>query len=160
MQRGFAPIPIMRRINAINKLVWGFTLIEIMVTVGIVAILITLITPSILRSRIVANESAAISNLKTIFSACQLYHINNGAYPGNLITLSDSTPPYIDPELGAGKRQRYEFVYMFIDMDHFTLNANPISTGLLKGRYFYTDESGIIRAKSDGPAGPNDEIIQ
>lgn len=42
----------------------------------------------------------------------------------------------------------------------FTLHANPIHTGLLKGRYFYMDEMGIIRAKNDGPAGAEDEIVR
>lgn len=138
----------------------AFTLIEIMVVVGIFIVLTTLIVPSILRSRIVANESAAISNIKTVAGACQLYHINKGTYPQDLITLSNSTPPYIDPELGSGNRQGYGFVYTFMDLDHFTLNANPLSTGLLKGRYFYTDETGIVRAKQGGPAGPNDEVVQ
>ncbi len=37
--------------------------------------------------------------------------------------------------------------------------ALPISSDLLEGRYFYTDETGTIRARSDGPAGPTDEIV-
>lgn len=158
-RRAFTPLD--RRSKSDDyRYLTGFTLIEIMVVVGIFIILVTLITPSILRSRIVANEAAAISNLKTIHGACQMYYINEGTYPPDLNTLSNSTPSYIDPELGAGRRQGYEFVYAFIDIDHFTINANPVSIGLLKGRYFYTDESGIVRANPEGIAGPNDGVVQ
>jgi hypothetical protein len=70
-----------------------------------------------------------------------------------------SNPPYIDPVLATGRKQSYEFIYNFVDQDHFTLNANPTSLGLLKGRYFYMDEVGIIRGKIDGMAGASDEIV-
>jgi len=140
----------------------GFTLVEIMLVVGLVVILLTLAMPSILRSRVVANESAAIANLKTVENACQLYHIAKQTYPTDLMDLAFpvSDPPYIDPVLAQGRKQGYLFVYSLADPDHFTLNANPTTTGLLKGRYFYVDESGAIKANPDSPAGPGDETVK
>jgi hypothetical protein len=110
---------------------------------------------------VTANETAALTNCRAINNASQLYHINQETYPSSLSDLVEPTsnPPYIDSALASGHKQSYEFVYQLVDADHYTLNANPTSTGLLKGRYFYTDESGIIRFRSDGPAGPNDEIV-
>lgn len=137
----------------------GFTLIEIMVVVAIVIILITIAIPNILRSRVVANEGAAIANLKTIATACQSYHIDNQGYPSVLADLATANPTYIDNVLGSGQKQGYQFIYNSADSDHFTVNANSINTGLLKGRYFYIDESGTIRVRADAPAGPTDEII-
>jgi prepilin-type N-terminal cleavage/methylation domain-containing protein len=137
----------------------AFTLIEIMVVVAIVVILITIAVPNILRSRVVANEGAAIANLKTLASACQSYHIDNQKYPANLLDFSTATPPYIDNVLGSGLKQGYQFNYNSADPDHFTVNANSANTGLLKGRYFYIDESAAIRVRNDAPAGPTDEII-
>lgn len=136
----------------------AFTLVEMMIAVTIIIILVTLAVPNILRSRIVANEGAALANLKTISNACQLYHINTEAYPESLSALTTSNPPYIDSVLATGRKQGYEFTYILVDLGHFTINANPLP-GPLKGRYFYTDESGVISVKSGSAAGPDDEVI-
>lgn len=141
----------------------AFTLVEIMVVVSALLILISLSLPNILRSRIIAYEGVALANIKTLSNACQLYHANQGSYPSSLDTLADIDPPYIDSSFGSSTnntKQRYQFVYTLVNADSFTINANPVSAGLLKGRYFYTDEGGIIRAKSDGPAGPNDQVVE
>ncbi len=137
----------------------GFTLIEIMIVVSIVIVLITLAVPNILRSRVVANEGAALGNLRAINNGCQLYHINQETYSENLSALAQTTPPYLDPNLASGEKQGYQFIYSRVSNDHFTVNANPTHTGLLKGRYFYLDESGIIRFRSNATAGPSDEAI-
>lgn len=137
----------------------GFTLIEMMVTVAIVIILVTMAVPPILRARVVANEGAAIANLKAINTACQSYHMAEGGYPQALSDLSSANPPYIDTVLAAGNKEGYDFVYSSVDSDHFTINANSSHTGLLKGRYFYMDESATIRVNTDSPAGPDDDAI-
>ncbi len=137
----------------------AFTLIEIMIVVSIVIILISITVPSVLRTRVVANEGAALGNLKALSNACQSYHIDNGSYPDSLLGLSEASPPYIGTELSKGSKQGYAFIYNSSDADHFTVQANPTHTGLLKGRYFFLDDSGIIRVSSDGPAGLDDEIV-
>lgn len=139
----------------------GFTLVEIMIVVAIVMTILTIALPNFLRSRVIANETAALANCRSINNACQLFNINNETYPNNLTDLIEPTsnPPYIDTTLASGRKQSYEFVYTLVDSGHFTLNANPLSAGLLKGRYFYMDESGVIRVKADGLSGPTDEII-
>lgn len=137
----------------------GFTLIEIMIVVAIVLIIITVAVPNILRSRVVANEGAAIANLKTLSTACQAYHIDNQSYPSLLSDLSGASPAYIDNVLGQGTKQGYQFIYELADADHFSIYADPLHTGLLKGRYFYLDESGAIRRNEDERAGPDDQII-
>lgn len=162
MKRAFTPAPIVIKDKLNKQLVRGFTLVEIMIVVGIVIVLVMLAVPNILRSRVVAYEGSAIANLKTINNACQLYHINEENYPAGLSDLSEpnSDPAYLDSTLASGKKQSYEFMYQLISDDSFTVNANPLSGGLLKGRYFYMDESGVIRSNNDGAAGPQDEIVK
>ena len=157
----FTPLETISRRQKNKMSLTGFTLVEIMIVLAIVIALLTIAMPNFLRSRVIANETAALVNCRSINNACQLYHINQETYPNSLTGLVEPTsnPPYIDSTLAAGRKQGYEFLYILVNSGHFTLNANPTTSGLLKGRYFYMDESGIIRGKSDGPAGPTDEIV-
>lgn len=157
MGKGFTPLETIGKQDRAKVSLTGFTLVEIMIVVAIVMILATLAAPSILRSRIIAYEAATVANLKTLGNACQSYHIDQLKYPESLSELGQENPPYIDPVLASGNKQGYSFVYALRDSG-FTINANP--TGILRGRYFYTDETSIIRARTDGPAGPDDEIIR
>ena len=139
----------------------AFTLVEILVVVGIVALLAAIAIPNALRMRITASETAALQGIRTIQNACQVYMMDNGFFPENLIDLAEPVerPPYIDAQLGTGRKQGYEFILSLEDDGHFTLNANPLG-GLSRGRYFYTDESGVVYANSEVPAGPDDEVVK
>lgn len=150
----------MRRLFIERKTDTGFTLVEIMVTVIILLILVAISTPSILRSRVTAYECAAIANIYTLSRACQTYHMDQQKYPDSLLTLYNDKPPYIDETLASGSKQGYQFIYNSVDSDHFTINANPLHTGMLKGRYFYIDETGSLRSRLDVPAGPDDPIVE
>ncbi len=138
----------------------GFTLIEMMVVVAVVIVLVSIAVPSVLRSRVVANEGAAIANLRTLYNSAQSYHIDSGQYPSLLSDLSNAVPPYLDSVLGSGTKQGYNFIYESPDPDRFTVHANPAHAGLLRGRYFFMDEGGSIRYRVDSEAGPSDEIIK
>jgi prepilin-type N-terminal cleavage/methylation domain-containing protein len=147
----------------------GFTLVEIMVVVAIIVILIALTVPNMLRSRMTANEVAAIANCRTISNACQAYYANRIPHMYPPIGLSDliapeSNPPYIDNALAGATdadhaKQGYYYVYTYIDAEHFTLKANPKVYGRTGNRYFYVDETGVIKANSTQEAGPNDTPI-
>ena len=139
----------------------GFTLIEIMVVVAIICILVAMAIPNILRSRFNASESAALTSLRTISNACQLYYSREQAYPETLSVMVEPamSPPYLDTELATGRKQGYEFVYQRPDVHRFNVNANCLWGGLLKSRYFYLNELGVIRVNAPEIAGADDEII-
>lgn len=80
----------------------GFTLVELMITVGIIAILsgvlLQVLNPQLLRSK--TRDKQRISDLKRIQSALELYYADNREYP---VSSSWSSPPaatlsnYLDP---------------------------------------------------------------
>ena len=90
----------------------GFTLVEIMIVVAIIALLAAIAIPNLLRARLQANESAAQSALKSIATGEVSYRSANTDY-ATLTELGAATPAYIDPTLGCAAepclKQGYNF---------------------------------------------------
>lgn len=61
----------------------GFTLVEMLVVLAIIAMVTTLVAPQILRYLGSARVDAAHAQIRNIASALELYYIDNGAYPSN-----------------------------------------------------------------------------
>ena len=140
----------------------GFTLIEIMVTIAIIATIAAMAISSMLRSRMHANETIAVTSCKTVASACQSYFSTKDTYPSSLADLAapNSNPPYIDDNLATGQKAGYDFTYRLNNPVSFALNASPTYPGRTGERYFYIDETGLLTFNKDGAAGPNDTPVQ
>jgi type IV pilus assembly protein PilA len=136
----------------------GFTLVEIMIVVAIIALLAAIAIPNLLRAKLAANESAAIAALKTVATAAHTFRASNTQYPANLTVLSTATPPYIDSVLGGGSKQGYNFT-LSGDSAGFTATADPQSVGTSGNRYFFVDTSGVIRF-SNATANANSTPIE
>ena len=59
----------------------GFTLIELMIVVAIIAILAGILIPNFVNARAQAQTAACESNLRSIATALELYYADNQIYP-------------------------------------------------------------------------------
>lgn len=70
----------------------GFTLIELMIVIAIIAILAAILVPNFVRARGQGHLTACKSNLKNIGTACEMYSTDNsGRYPNTLSVLTDGS---------------------------------------------------------------------
>jgi len=136
----------------------GFTLVEIMIVVAIIALLAAIAIPNLLRARHNANESAAIASLRTISSAMESYRAAQtpASYAlGTLGVLSGATPPYIDTNLGGGTKQGYNYVITPGDTgsnQQYLATATAQTYQVTGSRSFLVDESGVVRGVDNGGA--------
>ena len=60
----------------------GFTLVELFVVIGIIAVLIALLLPALSKARVAANRVACLSNVKHLYNGFLIYcNDNKGWFP-------------------------------------------------------------------------------
>lgn len=136
----------------------GFSLIELLIVVAIILIIAALAVPNLLRAKIAANESSAVSALRTIHTADTTYFSNFGQYAPDLTSMGPSNgavPTSTDADLLDGilaptggvstaSKAGYTFTYTSSGQI-FTVTAAPIGLNTTGVRYFYMDETGVVR---------------
>lgn len=124
----------------------GFTLTEIMIVVAVIALLSAIAIPSLLRSRLNANEENAISNLQTISVAAQTYWSVKNTLPNTLADLYGEG--YIDQTLGSEGCLKNGYIYHMnpggteASFYVYTVPETPNVTGI---RSFCAASDGVIR---------------
>jgi type IV pilus assembly protein PilA len=77
----------------------GFSLIELLIVVAIILIIAAIAIPNLLRARIAANESSAVSSIRTINTAEVAYQTSNPTvgYALDLASLGPGAAVYVCP---------------------------------------------------------------
>ena len=147
----------------------GFTLVEIMIVVAIIALLAAIAIPNVLRGRTSANESAAVGNMRALVSSAEMFRSVNQAYPAvwntdmygadcDVATLPapDFGPPSFCLDLSSAQTvQGFDYIYATAPANcdnggggvcsQYNILATPNDLGRTGTRSFYVDESGTVR---------------
>ena len=84
----------------------GFTFVDLFILLAIIAIVAAFAIPNLMKSRMSANETAAVGALRALMSAEATYINRHGVY-GDLSSLGSEN--LIDSSLTSGKKSGYYF---------------------------------------------------
>jgi type IV pilus assembly protein PilA len=159
----------------------GFSLIELLIVVAIILIIAAIAIPNLLRARIAANESSAVSSVRTMNTAQVTYQSTypTVGYASTVATLGPSastgctTPAstnacLIDWVLAqAGAAGTAKSGYWFNDtpvgagpggiIPGYTLDGIPAAVNQTGVRGFCSNEDAVIRFTAVGLAGSGGE---
>ena len=140
----------------------GFSLIELLIVVAIILIIAAIAIPNLLRSKMAANEAFAVASLRTINTASVAYSTTYGTFPGALASLgpvasgtapTSATADLVDSVLATGTKSGYTLAYTpGAGNGSYGITASPVTVGVSGQRYFFTDQSGVIRVNNAGVA--------
>jgi len=69
----------------------GFSLIELLIVVTIILIIAAIAIPNLIKSKIQANEAAAVETLRTLETSAIMYSTTYGGYPPGLSDLGPAS---------------------------------------------------------------------
>ena len=128
----------------------GFSLLELLIVVGIMLIVAAIAIPSLLHSRQVANESAAVADLRLINTAEITYLTSSGGRFGDVPQLISAG---LLESRFSGRMSGYNFTITTNGLD-YTATADPVSNTV--GRYgYYSTPEAVIRYSTSMTAAPS-----
>jgi len=122
----------------------GFTLVEIMIVVAIIALLAAIAIPNLLRARMSANDAAAQAALRSLSTSSETYATaNSGTYPGDITSLTGASPPYMSRNYCTGSFSGYTYGCSGMTSGGYTFTATPVTVGT-SGTTIYTITTGGV----------------
>ena len=119
----------------------GFTLVEIMIVVAIIALLAAIAIPNLLSARTTANTAAAKANVRSLSTAAETFATaHSGTYPATvdeLTTFISSAGSYCN-----ATTQGYSYVCT-LAVGGYTITATPVTVGTT-GTTTYTATTGGV----------------
>ena len=122
----------------------GFTLVEIMIVVAIIALLAAIAIPNLLRAKISANDALAKATLRSLSTASETFGTsNNGNYPGAVTSLTSATPPYLNNNPCGATASGFTVACTF-GAGGYTFVATPVTAGTSGTTTFTIATGGIL----------------
>ena len=140
----------------------GFTLIELMIVVAIIAIIAAIAIPNLIEARKTGNETSAIGALRTLSSVQAQFregdrdNDNVLDYATTLAELSNAG--LVDNVLGSGTKSGYVYTMSGNTFD-WQASATPVSTST-GTRNFTICTDGVVRFSGSGAANCTSAAIQ
>ena len=136
----------------LNRRQFGFSLIELLIVIAIILIILAVAMPKLSKSRMYAQEMAALQAIKTIHTGETQYYSTFGKYATTLAELGPPTTGASGPQaadlipedLALGEKQGYKYTLTPVP-GGYVVNASPVAFGTSGSRTFYSDQSMVIR---------------
>jgi type IV pilus assembly protein PilA len=151
----------------------GFSLIELLIVVSVILIIAAIAIPNFMRSKMRANETSAVSSLRSVTTAEVVYSTIYGigysptlaALGGTNVIVDQTSAGLIDSVLSSGAKSGYKFTYAAPSSDAngniltYTVNADPAIVGTSGDIHYYVDQTSILRENPSAVAGLNDTPV-
>ncbi len=122
----------------------GFTLIELMIVVEIIAIIAAIAMPNYIRTRIQANEASAVASLRVILDAENSYNTQYYVYATDIASLTNEVPPFLTG--GDWLTPKNGYMYRVEGApSNFAAYATPVEFSVTGWHGFRIDATGTIR---------------
>ena len=121
----------------------GFTLVEIMIVVAIIALLAAIAIPNLLRAKLSANDALAKATIRSLSTGSESYATaQNGNYPLNITSLTGASPAYLNTAYCGQTISGYAYACTFA-VASYTIAATPVTVGT-SGTTTYTITTGGV----------------
>jgi prepilin-type N-terminal cleavage/methylation domain-containing protein len=147
----------------------GFSLIELLIVVGVILIISAIAVPNLIHSKIAANESSAVGSVRNINTAEVTYQSTWGSgFAAGLANLGGASPCtvataaaacIIDPLLSTAPFTKSGYVFNAAGTipiggvnNGFEVNATPATVQTTGVRAFCGDQTGLIQFVTPGAA--------
>ena len=123
--------------NALRRRGHGFTLIEVLIVIVVIAVLASIVIPRLMGAGRQAKESSLRAHLQELRNAISLFHAHTGLYPALLSDIMSpaTTPPAngVDESGTSAPIQAADYKGPYLTTADDLLPNNPITGGNVVG---------------------------